>query len=107
MMTTADISEFPFVADLPKREAKKVANTWDELRLIVKIIKEDGPPVPFGACALALGVSKQRISQLVAEGRLKTIEYAGSRHVALNSLEEFARLNRVSGRPVGWRKDDP
>lgn len=104
MNDTADIQDFPFVSELTKRETKKVASVWDELEVIVTIVKENGPPVPMSMCAVALGVSKARVHQLVQAGRLKTIEYGGQRHISRNSLYDFARQERLPGRPVGWRK---
>jgi len=103
-MTDSLVQDFPFVSDLPKREQKKVSSVWDELEIIASLVKENGPPVPHSMCALALGVSKQRIYQLVESGRLKTMEYGGQKHVSRNSLYEFATQERKAGRPVGWRK---
>jgi hypothetical protein len=103
-MNIAESFDFPFLADLPVREQKKVENVWDELKQIAALISEKGMPVPIPMCASALRVSQARIHQLIEGGRLETMSYGGRTHVTKRSLYAFANQERPSGRPLGWRK---
>lgn len=62
----------------------------------------EGGLMPFATAAKFLGVSKQRVNELVAEGTLKPVEFAGKKWLTANQIEEFIKLNREAGRP--WHK---
>jgi hypothetical protein len=46
---------------------------------------------------VALGVSRQRVHQLINDGRLQTYEILGKHLIACDALESFASLDRTSG----------
>ncbi len=46
-----------------------------------------------------LGVSRQRVSQLVESGQLKSKEIAGRFVISESELERFAAIPRKGGRP--------
>jgi hypothetical protein len=94
------IEDFPFVAELPKREVKKVRNRWEELLLIADLVREKGLPVTQRMTAEILGVSKQRVAQIIADGRLETMTYGGVVYVTQSSLTFFAQQLRKHGRPT-------
>ena len=92
-------TEFPFVADMPKREKTRLAKVWDAFAAMRATIAEDGIPVAFKAAATLLEVSPQRVDELCQSGRLKRVEFGGHRYVTEKSLVEFARSERKAGRP--------
>jgi len=99
-MTVAEIAEFPFVAALPKREKSKVGKLWDRFQEASRVAEERGMFVPQIVAAKLLGISKQRVNQIVQDGRLETVDVCGERFILEDSLVEFCKLERKSGRPV-------
>jgi hypothetical protein len=98
-MFEAAATEFPFVEDLTKREKSKVLSFWDQLKAFKKVVDREGNLLPLKFAAKLLSVSPQRVDQLVEEGRIKRVEFAGHVYVTENSLLEFAKLERRNGRP--------
>jgi hypothetical protein len=70
------------------------------LRELIDTIREHGPVVPQATAAAALQVSRQRVFQLVSEGRLATVTIGGVRHVPMAALELFMTEERKAGRPI-------
>ena len=99
MMFEAEINEFPFVRELPKREKSKYARVWDTFRELSAIAKTEGMPIPQVYAAKALGICTQRVSQLANEGRLKVVMVGGTRFVTENSVVAYAKSERKAGRP--------
>lgn len=94
-------NDFPFVADLPKAEKKKVASLWDRYKEFAALVDKHGPPVQFSLAAKLLGVSTARVSELVADGRFELIESPdGKRVITGNSFVQFCKLERKNGRPT-------
>jgi hypothetical protein len=56
--------------------------------------------VPQIVAAKLLGVSKQRVNQIVQDGRLETVDVCGERFILEDSLVAFCKLERKSGRPI-------
>ena len=98
-MYQAAVTEFPFVEALPKREKSKLSKLWDELKEVKRLADEKGVIVPQHMAAGLLGLSKQRIGQLIDDGRLEGILIHGTRFVTENSIREFAGTERKAGRP--------
>jgi hypothetical protein len=94
-----EIADFPFVKDLPKREKSKVAKIMDVIHELEAVTKERGPIIPQGLIADVLGVSKQRVSALLDQGRMDYHTINGTRFVYSKSFREFARQERKVGRP--------
>jgi hypothetical protein len=93
--------EMPFIVDLPKREVRKVETAWDRLAALKVVSAEKGQllPSPFVACLL--GVSRQRVAQLLESGKLERVEVHGHPFVTENSLVEWAKAERAKGgRPI-------
>lgn len=57
------------------------------------------PTVPAAEAARMLGVSKPRISQLIAEGRLTAERLASGTNVTIESIEHYKNSPRKAGRP--------
>lgn len=92
-------SEFPFVQELPKRERSKLATLWDLLLESRAAVQEHGTPIPVGFAADLLGVSKQRVSELLDQGKLTSVMLHDRRFVGENSLIAWAKAERIVGRP--------
>ena len=94
-----DASEFPFVASLPKREKSRRMQMMEVLGILEERTKERGPVIPQTLAAELLGVSRQRVGQLMEEGRIESFLLNGTRFVFLKSFFEFCREERSPGRP--------
>ena len=91
--------EFPFVEPLPKRGKsrwEKVADVWDAFKAHSK---ETGGVVPVTMAAELGGVSHQRILQLLETGPLVRVELNSHVYVGEDSLVEWLKSERKSGRP--------
>jgi hypothetical protein len=91
--------DFPFVQDLPKREKSKLANLWDHFTELRSVMAEHGALVPQSFAAELLGVSPQRINQLVTAGKLTVVPFHTGRFVTENSIVALAKSERKNGRP--------
>lgn len=99
MQDTATL-DFPFVADLPKREKSKIARFWDDLEEFRAVVRERGTIVPVTLVAKILGVSRTRVYELIKSGRLEPVELDGHMYVGYNSLEAWAKAEHKVGRPL-------
>lgn len=91
--------DFPFLAELPKREKSKMANFWDRLAEMRAVSQEKGPLIPIRFAARLLGISHQRVTELMKLGRLECYEVDGHSFVPESSLVAFAKSERKAGRP--------
>jgi hypothetical protein len=96
--------DFPFVQQLPKREKSRLCNLWDELRELRSLIAEHGALVPQPFAAELLGISHQRVQQLIASGKLIAVPVHTSRFVTENSIVTLAKSERKTGRPFNIPK---
>ncbi len=60
--------------------------------------KHDGLTIPFFA-KFYLGVSQQRVDQLMTAGKLPSYTVLGKRLIPCDLLEQFAEIERPVGRP--------
>lgn len=81
---------------LPVREKTR----WEQLQEMNGISRERGAMLPMATAAEVLDVSKQRVHQLVLEGRLQAFEFLGRKWVCESDMLEFARGVRTPGRPI-------
>lgn len=96
---TIETANFPFVAELPKREVKRVVSAWDMMNEVQRLTEEHGLLVQPGLAAKCLSVSKQRIHDFMKEGRLQVIDVNGHPFVTKNSVVALASAERKQGRP--------
>ena len=96
---THTLSDFPFVADLPKREKSARAKLLDAMDEVARVTAERGPLIPQSLAAEFLGLSSQRVSTLITTGRVEAVDVHGRRFVVMNSFREFAKIERRNGRP--------
>lgn len=95
------INEFPFVSQLPKREKSRYEIFWERLQRTKAELDKHGPCWPVAIAASVLGVSKQRIHQLMDAGQLVRVDVEGHPYIPEESIFEFARTERKAGRPCG------
>ncbi len=69
------------------------------LREMVDAISVHGPLLPQAFMHIALDVSRQRIDQLIQDGKLATIELSGKKFVPLAALDVYLSGERKVGRP--------
>jgi hypothetical protein len=97
---TYDGAEFPFVAELPRREKSRWAQVWEDFKAMQAVTQEHGVLVPVGYVVKLLAVSRQRVYELCDVGRLQAFEFNGHYFVTQASIEGFCRSERKGGRPV-------
>ncbi len=73
------------------------------LREMLDAIERHGPLVPKAFLPLVLDISKQRVHQLITEGKLASIEVAERTMVPIAALEVFLSAERKTGRPLKER----
>ena len=98
-MTTAESLDFPFLDGVPKREKTRVGKLLDVIAEIERVQLERGPVISQHVVADVLGLSPQRVSNLVSEGRLDSVRIGETRFVFLESFRDFAKKERPPGRP--------
>lgn len=99
-MFEAQTMDFPFVAEMPKRERSKVETLWDRFNHLKAITDEKGMLLPPLFCAKLLGVSRQRIYVLLEEGRLERVDVDGHTFVTEASFIEWCKAEHKNGRPT-------
>ncbi len=104
MMFEATVNEFPFVAALPKREKSKLATLWEQLEEWRALAEKEGFLIPVVGAANLLGVSRQRIEELMRDGRLRRVDLFNHVYVPESSVVEYAEAERRTGRPLGTPK---
>lgn len=100
-MFKAAVNEFPFVAELPKREKSRLQLFWDRFKEVQALVAEKGTIVPPVVAAELLGISRQRVHELMQDGRLERVEWRGQVFITEHDLVEFASAERKAGRPMG------
>jgi hypothetical protein len=68
-----------------------------DVREFAKLTKLHGGLVPMSAVATILGVSRQRVHQLVDEGTFKHWVFYGMKWLSQEEVVSFAKLNRPKG----------
>jgi predicted DNA-binding transcriptional regulator AlpA len=85
-----------------RREPRKGSKAWvasEMARYRELSRKHDGLTTAWYA-KTALGVSRQRVHQMMNCGQLPTYVILGKRFIACDVLEVFARIERLPGRPI-------
>jgi hypothetical protein len=92
--------DFPFVEQLPKREQSRWAKSWSLFESAKAATAEHGFLMPVALAAKLLGVGKQRVHDIVADGRLVRVELDGHVFITSNSVVAFLKVERKNGRPL-------
>ena len=96
-LNPASIAEAP--RSKPKKSLVSVLRFLNEYR---KTLKQEGGLLPFTMAADLIGVSKQRVHELIKEGTFVPVEACGKKWLSANQVEAFIKLHRAAGRP--WHK---
>jgi len=91
--------DFPFVETLPKRKKGRLAKAWDEFDELRAVCGDRGLPLLIGHAAILLGVSVQRVQQLIYDGRFQPVIFQGRRYICEDDILAWARSERKHGRP--------
>lgn len=91
MDATAQMEMFPLIEQRVRRRGflRELLDAYDQHKVLM-------PPVWV---AHALALSHQRVSQLIDEGRLATVEFRGRKLVPIASIEAWLADERKNGRP--------
>jgi len=100
----ATFNEFPFVEALPKREKSKLRKLWDELEAMRQMSAERGQLLPPSFAAELVGVSRQRIYELMDKGILERVFVNRRPFLTEASLREWLTTERRVGRPPNTAK---
>lgn len=84
---------FPFVEDLPKREKSR----WQKFRDAWATAKAKGPLIPLTLAAKLSDVSRQRLDELIAAGKLERVDLEG--HVMITEDSLIAWLDAPDEKP--------
>ncbi len=102
-MNEKQADNVPLLAEAPRPKAKMgLRGVLRFLRDYRKTLKQEGGLLPFVTAASLMGVSKQRVNELIKEGTLVPVEACGKKWLSANQVEEFIKLHREPGRP--WNK---
>jgi hypothetical protein len=91
--------DMPYLEAVPKREKSKVLKVWDTFQELRRLEQEEGMLIPVAYAAKVINVCRQRVDQLIADGRLSCHQVNGQRFVGGNSVEAYAKSERKAGRP--------
>lgn len=94
------MSEFSFVEGLTKREKSKLVKAWELLGHLREAMDREGVLVPVMLGAKCLDLSRSRIDDICRDGRLRRVEVDGHVFLTEQSIVEFAKTERKTGRPV-------
>jgi excisionase family DNA binding protein len=83
---------FPEIVGLKKPSRVQVGEMYE-------IVKERGGLLPTGEAAKMLKVSRQRLFELIGEGRIEALNFLGRKWVCEDDLLKFANSSRSPGRP--------
>jgi hypothetical protein len=74
-------------------------NTEDEFRRFQHVARYSGGLLPQATAARVLRLSKQRVNDLVADGRLREHDFFGKNFISCADISAFKKLERKHGRP--------
>ncbi len=106
-MNEVETLNFPFVDELPRREASRVVQVWDRIQGLIASSDEYGVLLPVTVVAKALNVGRTRIDQLVEAKHLIRVDIYDHVFISSNSLRDYANIKSSlqPGRPKGPSKD--
>lgn len=92
--------EFAFVADTPKRSTA-FSRAMEAINDLKEVASEHGTLIPAPMLQAILGVSQQRVAQMLTEGKFHVFKFHGKNYVTEESLKHFVQSiksddNRVS-----------
>ena len=93
----------PSPAEAPRRKQKmSLKGLFRFLQEYRKTFNSEGGLLPIATAARLMGLSKQRVHELIKEGTLVPVEACEKKWLSANQVEDFIKLEREAGRP--WHK---
>ena len=80
-----------------KGKASRIQEIVEDTKEFMRISKQRGGLIPLSTVATILGVSRQRVYQLVSEGVFGHWTFHGMKWVSQAEVVEFAKLDRRGG----------
>ncbi len=80
--------EFPFLAETPRRSTV-FSRAMDVIRSMQEAQSKHGTLIPAPVLTAILGVSKQRVHQIIAAGDLVSLDFHGRSYVTEASLKAY------------------
>lgn len=100
MSEALTVSEFPFASSMPASKKHKVRDALSIIDELSAEMDKSGIPLPKVYVAQLLGVTPQRITVLVANGTLETVQMGKVELIKGNSVREYFKSDRKPGRPT-------
>jgi hypothetical protein len=94
----AEVFEFPFLAQVPRRPGR-IARFLELKRRLDAVTEEKGPIFAAALVAKVLGISNQRIHQLIEAGHIEAVNIDSHTYVSQRSVESWLAEERKGGRP--------
>jgi|SRR5271170_1647099 len=82
---------------IAKKKSKSLFSFLNDWREFSRISKLHGGLVPQSIVATVLGVSRQRVHQLIEEGTFSHWDFYGKKWLSQEEVVSFAKLNRQAG----------
>ena len=97
----AVVEQFSFPWEVPASESKKVRSKWEELKEMSALDDDEstGGLVPLNIVPILLDVSRQRVHELLTQGRFESHEFFGHKFLTVKSIAEHINTERRNGRP--------
>jgi hypothetical protein len=99
MMFEADAMQFPFLAEVTPKTSTRVQRIVRAAKAIAEAVERNGSIIPREMVAGLVGLTRQRIHQLIESGDLVQVEIEGHAFVTEDSLVEWLKVERKAGRP--------
>jgi hypothetical protein len=96
IMSTAAAAQFEF-SGFPATQVQQEENP---ITRYLRLTEDHGGLIPQAMIAPALGLSVQRISQLINDDRFEVYQIGATKYVTGHSFERFLREERKTGRPL-------
>lgn len=100
-MAESNVLEFPFVAAMPRAEKSRLAKVWDMFHTMNELAETGGNLIPVSLACKLLDISRTRVDELCAKGRLERHVIDGHCFITGRSITDLAKSdrNRKGGRP--------
>lgn len=98
-MSDTAATEFGFVQAFPKRTKSKLEKLTEHIAEVRRLNEQHGVLIPATYAATLLGVSRQRVDELMSDGRLVRLRAFDHVYVTEESMKDYARTERKAGRP--------
>ena len=89
----SDTATLPFYNNLQKVERKPKESLLAQIRRFNK--ETDGGAIPPALAAVALGVSRQRVAELIKKGKLRAYDFNGKPLVSVVDIDQYDEQRKL------------